>query len=120
MTLTVTCHCKKIQVEINELPEYLADCNCSICRSYSTLWGYYTPNQVTVREGSAGLDAYVWGDRQLEFMRCSNCGCVTHYVTTALCSEDIVAVNFRLLEPSVIEAIPVVKLDNATSENGNA
>jgi len=119
MTLSVACHCRNLQVEIDQMPEFLADCNCSICRSYSALWGYYEPSQVIVRVGSLGSSSYIWGDQQLKFMRCSSCGCVTHYVTTELCSEDRVAVNFRLLEHRAIEEIPIVKLDNATSEQGN-
>jgi hypothetical protein len=79
------------------------------------LWGYYSPTEVVVKSRIAPLESYIWGDREVEFMRCSNCGCVTHYVTTELCSESVTAVNFRLFELSVVEAIPVRKLCYAVS-----
>jgi hypothetical protein len=77
--------------------------------------GYYSPEEVAIHDPDESLEFYVWGDREVQFKRCSSCGCVTHYVTTELYPDSIVAVNFRMYTNSVIEFIPVRKLHNADS-----
>jgi hypothetical protein len=59
-------------------------------------------------------DFYCWGDKEVEFHRCNSCGCLTHYVTTQKCSEDILAVNMRMAENEVISRIPVRKINGAS------
>jgi hypothetical protein len=39
--LTGSCHCGAIKVKVASKPRQLTSCNCSICRRYGTLWGYY-------------------------------------------------------------------------------
>lgn len=45
---------------------------------------------------NGGGDAYRRGDRGIEFVRCANCGCVTHYRTLPGDDDPLVAVNFRM------------------------
>ena len=75
--MKVSCHCGNIQLEAN-LPAQVIICNCSICSRYQALWGYYSPEQVSIQVGEKGEDFYIWGDKLLEFVRCTGCGCVTH------------------------------------------
>jgi hypothetical protein len=104
--LKLTCHCNNIQIDI-ELPSQVTSCNCSICSRYKALWGYYDPRDVKILVGDAGESFYLWGDKELEFVRCSNCGCVTHYRTILGDSEPRIAVNFRLADEESIAEIPV-------------
>jgi hypothetical protein len=80
--MQLSCHCGNVKVEV-EMPERVTHCNCSICSRYMSLWGYYDPEQPKVSIGSYGTDSYSWGDKELDFIRCSHCGCVTHYRTKA-------------------------------------
>jgi hypothetical protein len=40
-------------VTIPRKPKSIADCNCSICRRYGTLWAYYKAATVTIDEQRA-------------------------------------------------------------------
>lgn len=40
-----SCHCGKVRIEIGTLPATVTDCNCSLCRRYGALWGYYRRDQ---------------------------------------------------------------------------
>jgi len=42
-TLSGSCHCGAVVVNVARRPRQLTDCNCSICRRYGTLWAYYSP-----------------------------------------------------------------------------
>ena len=34
------CHCEAVRFEIAEPPEWVLDCNCTLCRRYGALWAY--------------------------------------------------------------------------------
>jgi hypothetical protein len=67
-----------------------------------------------VTVGADGEQIYVWGDQELEFVRCGHCGCITHYRVRAGLSNPKVAVNFRLAEQAVTQQVPRRIFDGAT------
>lgn len=104
--MKITCHCRNIEIEVTT-PVQVTSCNCSICSRYNALWGYYKPEQVTISVGTAGQESYIWGDRELEFVRCSKCGCVTHYRTAPGQPDPRIAVNFRMAQEGEVENVAV-------------
>lgn len=74
-----SCHCGSIRLEIDAPPSEVTAGNCSICRRYGVLWAYYSPDQVCVLPPDPPTDVYAWDDRSIEFRRCQNCGCVSHW-----------------------------------------
>ncbi|PQE04367.1 glutathione-dependent formaldehyde-activating enzyme protein [Rutstroemia sp. NJR-2017a BBW] len=80
--LRSTCHCGAISITAPRLPEYINQCQCTICRRYGAAWGYYHPDEVkieTLGEKEKVIRKYVWGDRDLEFCFCGGCGCVCYW-----------------------------------------
>ncbi|MDE1514088.1 aldehyde-activating protein [Vibrio sp. dsl-7] len=94
-------------------PQEIGECNCSICRRYAAAWAYFVPEQVQINVNEK-TTFYYWGNKEVEFHRCNSCGCLTHYVTTEKCSEDILAVNMRMAENEVLSSIPVRKINGAS------
>jgi hypothetical protein len=112
--LEASCHCGAVRMEIAARPRSLTSCNCSICRRLGTLWAYYRPDQVAFTAGAGTTVPYVQGARTLAIHRCATCGCVTHW--SALRPDDPrMGVNARLLDPAVIDEIPVRRLDGAST-----
>jgi hypothetical protein len=107
-----TCHCSAIRIAVPAPPEAVTDCNCSICRRYGALWAYYPRAEIALPAG--GTEAYVWGDRKLEFHRCVTCGCVTHWQAVDP-TRFRVGINARLMPPEVLAAARVRRLDGADS-----
>lgn len=110
--IETSCHCGLVKLEIEAAPETVTDCNCSICRRYGVLWAYYLPAQVRFVTGEDATQYYMWGDRLLEFHRCRNCGCVTHWAAVDK-SRDRMGVNARLMAPEILAAARVRRLDGA-------
>jgi hypothetical protein len=108
-----SCHCGAVRLEIDSAPETVTDCNCSICRRYGVLWAYYSPR--AVRIAPAPTDIYMWDDRAIEFHRCRNCGCVTHWAPVDK-TRDRMGVNARLMAPEVLAQARVRRLDGAVTE----
>ena len=111
--IEASCHCGAVRFSVETAPEQVNDCNCSICRRYGTLWGYYRPSQVRFAAENGPTDIYMWGDRALEFHRCRACGCVTHWSPTNRERQKMV-INARLLPAEVLAAIPVTHGDGAS------
>jgi hypothetical protein len=113
--ITGSCHCGAVTFELRETPEWITECNCSICRRLATLWAHSQVDKVTITGAPEATIAYCWGDRDLEFHSCRICGCTTHW---AGCSPDFshrVALNCRLAPPEEIAGIRVRRFDGATS-----
>ena len=76
MAETGSCHCGALRIAVPSAPEWVASCNCSICRRTGALVAYYPPAEVRV-EGKTGT--YLTGDRFIRFHFCASCACHTHW-----------------------------------------
>lgn len=112
MTLTATCHCGSLRLEVDTPPESVTSCNCSICRRYGVLWAYYHPSAVRLVPADASTDSYACHQKTQLFHRCPTCGCVTHWASDDP-NEDTTGVNARLFEPDVLAAARPRHLDGA-------
>lgn len=108
--MRISCHCGNHQIDVAP-PEQVTICSCSICSRYSAIWGYYDPADVKMSLVSEA--SYAWGDKQIEFVRCDKCGCVTHYRTFANDPKPLIAVNFQMVGAADIGGIPVREFDGA-------
>ena len=46
--LVGTCHCTAIRIEVPGRPDWLIDCNCSICRRNGARWALYETGEVRI------------------------------------------------------------------------
>jgi hypothetical protein len=95
MALSGSCHCGAVRITVPAAPEWIASCNCSICRKSGWLVGYY-PDDGSVRiEGETV--PYIWGDPMIALHHCPVCACGTHWESTGE-SYGKIGVNARLLD----------------------
>src|SRR5689334_9950730 len=95
MAVTGSCHCGAVRIEVPRAPEWVARCNCSICRKLGQLVAYY-PDDGSVRV-SGDTAEYIWGDRMIALHFCPVCGCHSNWTSTGE-SYGRVGVNARLLD----------------------
>lgn len=126
------CHCKNIEVSIQELPNSLTLCNCSACHRYGAQWGYYTAAETQLQIGGEpcnningdnhpDLISYSWGDKSIIFHSCRRCGCMTHYSSSEkeqrACGHDEksskVAINFRMVNDPAVNNLKIRHFDGA-------
>ena len=104
------CHCTAVRLLVEE-PEWVLDCNCTICRRYGALWTYPRAGDVELVAEPEKTDQYLWGDRELVFHRCGECGCVTH-TTPVVAPTHIFAVNARMIPTLDPKDVRVRQKDN--------
>jgi hypothetical protein len=76
------------------------------------LWSYYSPTQVRFVSEANATQFYMWGEKTLEFHRCRNCGCVTHWAPVDN-SSDRMGINARLVAPEFLVVARIRHLDGA-------
>jgi hypothetical protein len=108
-----SCHCGAVSFMAPRKPDWLTDCNCSICRRIGAKWAHFTRREVEIEAPEDGTIAYLQGDRTLVTHSCKQCGCTTHWLGVDEDPEGRMAVNFRMCEPSDIDDIPVRHFDGA-------
>lgn len=114
--LSTTCHCGAVTLTIPRAPTSLTNCSCSICRRYGSLWAYYSADEVTVSAAPGATTAYAWGHKTLQFVRCTGCGCVTHWEPIVPERGSRMGVNARNFDPLMLGSVAIRRLDGADTE----
>ncbi len=109
-----SCHCGKVQFELNGTPEWLVSCNCSICSRLGSLWTHADSASVKLSCNAGDTNAYIWGDKTLALHSCKVCGCTTHWQSLDA-KITRVGLNFRMCKQDEIAAFRIRKLDGADS-----
>ena len=109
------CHCGAVRVEIPRRPRTLTNCNCSICRRYGALWAYYKASEVRIEAAPGATEGYVWGDKELRFVRCRSCGSIVNWEVIRATEKSRVGINARNFEPDALGPVRIRRLDGAAS-----
>ena len=80
--LNLKCLCGQIQIGLQRRPDFINECNCTLCSKTGARWAYFHPSEVSVEGDVAG---YRRSDKdvpnaQVQF--CPTCGSTTHFVLT--------------------------------------
>lgn len=76
---------------------------------------YYHPSAVTVVAQPGATHRYVWGDKELAFVRCATCGCMTHWESLDPSRQERMGVSARMFEDIDLSRIPIRHFDGAVS-----
>ncbi len=109
--VVASCHCGAVGLEL-PAPLRVTQCNCSLCRKYGVLWAYFPIAEVRLTPAEPSTDTYSWNGRNVDFHRCRNCGCLTHWLPRDP-RRDRMGVNARLLEPDVLASAEIHRRDAA-------
>ena len=79
----------------------------------ATCWAHYDAADVSVIAGRGVPAAYAWRDKSLRFVRCKQCGCVSHWEPVDRDAISRMGVNARNFAPSDRGEVRVRLLDGA-------
>lgn len=111
--LEASCHCGAIRIQVPAAPEFIVDCNCSICRRNGALWAFYNNDVVKIQGHPENTTAYIWGPRTICTMHCKHCGCATHWENIDAAVDSRAGVNTRNFDPATMQGIRVRRFDGA-------
>jgi hypothetical protein len=100
--LKLSCLCGQIRVETAKRPDFVHECNCTLCSKSGARWGYFHPSEVTVEGRAEGYCRDDKGEPNALLQFCATCGVTTHFVLTegavAKHGNVVMGVNMRLAD----------------------
>lgn len=81
--IKLSCLCGQIRTELSKRPDFIHECNCTLCRKTGARWGYFHPSEVTIDGAGKGYCREDKEDPSAEIRFCENCGATTHFSLTA-------------------------------------
>lgn len=109
--IKLTCLCGAIAVQTARKPDYIFDCNCSLCSKSGARWGYFKPGEVEVTGETRTFTRPDKAEPATDIHFCPGCGSTTHFTLTpaaiAKHGDTVVGVNMWLAEPSDLAGLEV-------------
>jgi len=95
----LTCHCEKVELEVN-IPDEgfkkLMRCNCSLCKKKGAIMTPIPREELKVVKGEDVLKLYQYHTKVAKHYFCSNCGIYTHHVMRS--NPNMYGINVACLE----------------------
>ncbi|WIY54022.1 GFA family protein [Devosia sp. YIM 151766] len=110
--VVATCHCGQVEIVLAKTPDVVVECNCSLCTKYGVLWTYYEASDILGMPEGSITDSYAWNGENVDFHRCSNCGCITHWMPRSA-SRSRRGINARLLPKTLLASARLRHRDGA-------
>ncbi len=79
------------------------------------MWAYYEVDKVKVHGHPEHTSEYIQGDKTLRVVRCSTCGCTTHWEPLGRKHHKKLGVNIRNFDPAIIGNVRIRLLDGAST-----
>jgi hypothetical protein len=108
-----SCHCGAVRFTLKHKPEWLTECNCSICRRIGVLWAHAAIDDIEIQCDEGATSSYIQGDKTLATHTCKCCGCTTHWESLQPEESPNMAVNCRMLEREELKDIRIRQFDGA-------
>lgn len=81
--IKLSCLCGQIRLEVTKRPDFIHECNCTLCAKSGARWGYFSPAEVTVEGAAKGYCRADKDDPSAQIRFCETCGATTHFNLTA-------------------------------------
>ena len=82
LSMTLSCLCGHVHIAVEKRPEYINECNCTLCSKTGARWGYFHPSEVSIDGSTRGYCRADKDDPNAEVHFCAECGSTTHFVLT--------------------------------------
>jgi hypothetical protein len=107
--LKLSCLCGQIHVDISKRPDFINECNCTLCSKSGARWAYFHPSEVSVVGATKGYSREDKEDPAAEIRFCAHCGSTTHFILTASAvlkfGNSQIGVNIRLADEKDLAGI---------------
>lgn len=116
--LDLSCHCGRIRIALKRRPDYINECNCTLCSKSGARWGYFHPSEVTVEGVAATYRREDKKDPAVQLQFCAKCGSTTHWTLTsggvAMSANPRMGVNMRLADEKELAGVELRFPDGRT------
>ena len=109
--MTLSCLCGHVRLTVARSPDYINECNCTLCRKAGARWGYFQPSEARVEGPTTGYSRADRDDPNAEVHFCAACGVTTHFILTpgavSRFGNTLMGVNMGLASESDLSGVEV-------------
>ncbi len=118
-----SCHCGRVQFEVDADITHLRRCNCTVCTKRGSLNVRVSKQALKLLTPIEYLSVYRWGSETAQDYFCPNCGILPFRIPSTLTAEEIRAgkqpftgwaINARCLDDLDLDQLPVTDIDGAS------
>lgn len=106
-----SCHCGRIDFEVDGELGGVMSCNCSICRRKGSLLWFVPRDRLRLRTPEKDMATYTFNKHAIKHRFCPACGIHPFGEGDDPAAGPMAAINIRCLEGVEPEALPVQKFD---------
>lgn len=107
--LELSCLCGQVRVSTAKRPDFVHECNCTLCSKSGARWAYLHPADVTVEGATSGYSRTDKGEASADLRFCGTCGATTHFALTpdavAKHGNTMMGINTRLADERALAGI---------------
>jgi hypothetical protein len=107
--LGLSCLCGAVRLRLAKRPDFVHECNCTLCAKTGARWGYFHPSEVAAEGETRGYSRDDKAAPNAELHFCPACGTTTHFVLTdaakAKFGDTMTGVNMALAPPDALAGI---------------
>jgi hypothetical protein len=107
--LTLHCLCGQVRIQTPKRPDFINECNCTLCSKTGARWAYFHPADVVIEGATKGYRRADKDDPAADVQFCAHCGSTTHFVLTesaiARFGNVQLGVNMRLADEKDLAGI---------------
>ena len=107
--LKLSCLCGQVRLETGKRPNFINECNCTLCSKTGARWAYFHPSEVSVEGTTQGYCREDKDDPAARIRFCERCGSTTHFTLTASAvarfGDSLMGVNMRLADERELAGI---------------
>lgn len=115
MTYTGSCHCGKVDFEVEGTLEQAIECNCSHCSRKGYLLWFVDQDRVQMRTPADVLGTYTFNKHVIQHHFCKNCGCAPLGTGKDGKGAAKAAINVRCLENVEIAKLKIIPVDGRSA-----
>ncbi|MBV8683615.1 MAG: hypothetical protein JO111_12130 [Caulobacteraceae bacterium] len=90
--LKLSCICGQVNIEIDKKPQYINECNCTLCGKSGARWGYFHPSEVAVGGATHGYSREDKAEPNSQIRFCQKCGATNMWLAD---ESDLAGIELR-------------------------
>ena len=111
MRYTASCHCGKVEFNVEGQIEQGLSCNCSMCSRKGSLLWFVPRSSVSWLTPEANASTYTFNKHLIKHRFCASCGIHPYAEAVDPSGNPTVAVNLRCVEGLDLKSVKVKEFD---------
>jgi hypothetical protein len=109
-----SCHCGRIEFDVEGEFTSGMECNCSICRRRGSILGFVPRSDLHLKTPDGNASTYTFNTHRLQHRFCPTCGVAPYAEGKGPDGSEMAAINLRCIPSIDLAALQMTMFDGAS------